>query len=57
MAEGPYNEAFKVVTSHTAAPITNYRMLSHKVAEVDQFQAFMASYRERLLKLRAPGVN
>ncbi|MCZ6484032.1 MAG: hypothetical protein O6757_12455 [Alphaproteobacteria bacterium] len=57
MAEGPYNEAFKVVTSHTAAPITNYRMLTQKVAEVDHFQAFMASYRERLLKLRAPGVN
>ena len=57
MAEGPYNEAFKVVTSHTAAPITNYRMLTHQVAEVDQFQAFMVSYRERLLKLRAPGVN
>jgi hypothetical protein len=57
MAEGPYNEAFKVVTSHTAAPITSYQMLTHKVAEVDHFQAFMASYRERLLKLRAPGVN
>jgi hypothetical protein len=32
-------------------------MMTHKVAEVDQFQAFMVSYRERLLKLRAPGVN
>ena len=57
MAEGPYNEAFKVVTSHTAQPITDFRMLTRKVAEVDQFQAFMTSYRERLLKLRAPGVN
>ena len=32
-------------------------MLTDKVAEVDQFQAFMVSYRERLLKLRALGVN
>ena len=57
MAAGPYKEAFEVVTSHTAQPITNYRMLTDKVAEVDQFQAFMVSYRERLLKLRALGVN
>lgn len=57
MATTKYKDAFQTITGLRSKAITNYRHITRKVAEVDQFEAFMISYRERLLKPRQKLTN
>jgi hypothetical protein len=50
MAKGSYKESFDVVTAPSGNIPDDYRVISSKVAEVDQFRSFMKSYREKLLQ-------
>lgn len=44
----PYEEAFVVITSNLPPTSSDYRRVTEKIAEVDQFEAFLQGYRERL---------
>ncbi len=57
MATSIYKDAFQTITGRGTRAITNYRNITRKVAEVDQFEAFMISYRQRLLKPRKKLIN
>jgi hypothetical protein len=50
MSKGAYKESFDVVTAPSGNIPDDYRVISGKVAEVDQFRSFMKSYREKLLQ-------
>jgi hypothetical protein len=41
-------EAFDLITSPGERGIPDYRTINEKVAQVDSFRSFLASYRERL---------
>ncbi len=49
MAKGGYKESFDVVTAPSGNIPDDYRVISAKVAEVDQFRSFLKSYRDKLL--------
>ncbi len=49
MAKTPFKELFEVVTAPSGNVPDDYRAIASKVAEVDQFQAFIKSYRDKLL--------
>jgi tetratricopeptide (TPR) repeat protein len=53
MAKSRYREAFNLVSGHSGPVPSDYKVITRKVAEVDLFQTFMKTYREKLL--RAPG--
>ena len=50
MSKGTYKESFDVVTAPSGNIPDDYRIISSKVAEVDQYRSFMKSYREKLLQ-------
>lgn len=49
MAKGRYRDAFNLVSGQSGPVPNNYEVISRKVAEVDLFQTFMKTYREKLL--------
>lgn len=49
MSKGIYKESFDVVTAPSGIVADDYRVISRKVAEVDQFRSFLSSYRGKLL--------
>jgi tetratricopeptide (TPR) repeat protein len=50
MAESAYKESFNLVTAPPGdGPAVDLRAITRQVAEVDQFRAFITSYRDKLL--------
>ena len=49
MAKGRYRDAFNLVSGQSGPVPSNYEAITRKVAEVDLFQTFMTTYREKLL--------
>lgn len=52
MAESAFKESFDLVTAPGEGPAVDLRAITRQVAEVDQFRAFMTSYRDKLLTRR-----
>jgi len=49
MAQGPYRDAYAILTSEMERDgIISYETVEATIREVDQYQAFMATYRDRL---------
>jgi tetratricopeptide (TPR) repeat protein len=53
----PFGDHFRVITSAPAGDVTTVAAIAARVAEVDWFKAFMASYRERLQGAEVAAVN
>lgn len=49
MAKGRYRDAFNLVSGQSGPVPSDYQVITRKVAEVDLFQTFMNTYREKLL--------
>ena len=41
-------EAFQLITSAASKGLIDYRTIQNQVKDVEQFQAFMTNYRDRL---------
>ncbi len=54
MAESAFKESFDLVTAPGEGPAVDLRAITRQVGEVDQFRAFMSSYRDKLLPRREP---
>jgi len=54
MASTGFKESFDVITAPSGIIPDDFRVITGKVAEVDQFRAFMKSYREKLLGRSRP---
>jgi hypothetical protein len=54
MAKGPFKESFDIVTAPSGNIPDDYRVISGKVAEVDQFRSFLKSYRDKLMSRGKP---
>lgn len=52
MAQSAFKESFDLVTAPGEGPAVDLRAITRQVAEVDQFRAFMTSYRDKLLPRR-----
>ena len=48
MAQTPFKDAFRLITSPNEQGLPDYRSLSHKLREAESFKSFMDIYRERL---------
>jgi hypothetical protein len=49
MAKSAFKESFDLVTAPNPGPNLDLRTITRQVAEVDEFRAFIASYRDKLL--------
>jgi hypothetical protein len=52
MAQSAFKESFDLVTAPGEGPAVDLRAITRQVGEVDQFRAFMTSYRDKLLTRR-----
>jgi tetratricopeptide (TPR) repeat protein len=57
MAKSAFKESFDLITAANVAQNFDLRSISRQVAGVDQFGAFMTSYRDKILKARAAAVQ
>ena len=57
MLAGPYKDAYRVVATELSGGALNYKAIVAKVAEVDKYQSFMTSYRERIAKSGLGAIN
>jgi tetratricopeptide (TPR) repeat protein len=57
MAQGPYAEAFSLITSSPTQGLIDYRTLADRVDEVEEFQGFLATYRDQLEKSQLSAIN
>lgn len=57
MLGGPYKDAYRIVASELSGGALNYKAIVAKVAEVDKYQSFMTSYRERIAKSGLGAIN
>ncbi|MFV1851111.1 MAG: hypothetical protein ACMZ66_10420 [Thalassospira sp.] len=57
MAQGPYAQAFSLITSSPTQGLIDYRTLADKVDEVEDFQGFLATYRDQLEKSQLSAIN
>ncbi|WP_033068908.1 tetratricopeptide repeat protein [Thalassospira australica] len=57
MAESPYAEAFSLITSSPTQGLIDYRTLADRVDEVEEFQGFLATYRDQLEKSQLSAIN
>ncbi|MBE0529703.1 MAG: tetratricopeptide repeat protein, partial [Rhodospirillales bacterium] len=48
MAESPYADAFRLIASPSETGLIDYQTVAGKVKEAENFQSFMADYRDRL---------
>lgn len=54
MEQSAFKESFNLVTAPGEGPAVDLRAITKQVAEVDQFRAFLSSYRDKLLPKRTP---
>jgi hypothetical protein len=57
MALSPYAQAFSLITSSPTQGLIDYRTLADKVDEVEEFQGFLATYRDQLEKSQLSAIN
>ncbi|MBN8197960.1 tetratricopeptide repeat protein [Thalassospira povalilytica] len=57
MAQSPFAEAFNLITSSPTQGLIDYRTLADKVDEVENFQGFLATYRDQLEKSQLSAIN
>ena len=57
MAKGPFKDAFQLIASPQTQGLINYRSIADKVSEVENFQVFLSSYRERLRDSSLSAIN
>jgi hypothetical protein len=57
MGATPFSDAFDLIASTGTQGLLDYRTISSKVKDVENFQAFMAAYRERLKKDKLSSLN
>jgi hypothetical protein len=57
MAQSPYAEAFSLITSSPTQGLIDYRTLSDRVDEVEEFKGFLATYRDQLEKSQLSAIN
>ncbi len=57
MAQSPYAEAFSLITSSPTQGLIDYRTLADRVDEVEDFQGFLATYRDQLEKSQLSAIN
>ncbi|MDP2696680.1 hypothetical protein [Thalassospira sp.] len=57
MAQGPYAEAFNLITSSPTQGLIDYRTLTSKIEEVENFKGFLATYRDQLEKTQLSAIN
>ncbi|MBE69726.1 MAG: hypothetical protein CMO07_03020 [Thalassospira sp.] len=57
MAQSPYAEAFSLITSSPTQGLIDYRTLADRVDEVEEFQGFLATYRDQLEKSQLSAIN
>jgi len=48
MAKTEFKEAFELLTSEPERGIADYRLISNKIKQVEEFQNFMANWRQRM---------
>ena len=57
MATSPFAQAFNLITSSPTQGLIDYRTLADKVDEVENFQGFLANYRDQLEKSQLSAIN
>jgi hypothetical protein len=57
MEASPFRDAFRVIAGGSTATSGDIRQLAGKVAQVNDLQGFMASYRDRLAKQKLSAIN
>ncbi len=57
MKNTPLGDAFRLIASTEAQGLLDYRTIKGKVKDVENFQAFMTAYRERLKKEKLSSLN
>lgn len=57
MSQSPYAEAFSLITSSPTQGLIDYRTLSDRVDEVEEFKGFLATYRDQLEKSQLSAIN
>ncbi|MCC9624107.1 hypothetical protein LPB41_20700 [Thalassospira sp. MA62] len=57
MAQSPFAEAFNLITSSPTQGLIDYRTLADKVDEVENFQGFLANYRDQLENTELSAIN
>ena len=53
----PYKEAFRLIASEETQGLADYRTIAGKVKIAENFQGFMAAYKERLKAQNLSGIN
>ena len=57
METGPYKGAFRLIAGPQSAGLIDYRTVASRVSEVENFQAFLTDYNERLREQKRSAVN
>ncbi|MEE9545081.1 MAG: hypothetical protein V3V55_05750 [Rhodospirillales bacterium] len=57
METGPYREAFRLIASPQTVGLIDYGSIADKVKDVENFQAFMTVYRDRLSQQKLSSIN
>jgi hypothetical protein len=57
MGESNLKDAFELMTSQASAGLLDYRQVAGEVKEAENFQAFMAAYKQRLKDQKLSGIN
>lgn len=57
MAASPYRDAFALLSSDHERGVIDYRRVGEKIKEVESFQSFLASYRQKLQQGRLSAMN
>jgi hypothetical protein len=52
-----FREAFRLITNPSEGALNDYSKLSARFQEIDRFQAFMASYRDKLKTTMLSSIN
>ncbi len=57
MDAGPFREAFRLIARPKTEGLVDYATISRRVAEAENFQAFMATYRQQLKDGKLSAIN
>ena len=57
METGPYKGAFRLIAGAQSTGLIDYRTVASRVGEVENFQAFLTDYNERLREQKRSAVN
>ncbi len=57
MDAGPYKDVFRLISSPQTLGLIDYKSIAGKIEDVENFQAFLSTYRQRLRKSGQSAVN